>query len=317
VRVSRNCPWNRCAFCPVYKGQRFSLRSVEEVLSDLEAMRQAFGARHRTVFLQDANPLVSRPDDLIRIVEGIRERFPEVGRITAYARAHTLVRRSLAELRRIRAAGLDRLHVGLESGCDEVLKLVSKGITRTEQIEAGRRAKEADFELSEYVMPGLGGRRLSDAHADDTASALDAIQPDFIRLRTTTVSPGTELADMQRQGAFEPLGEAEVVREIRRLISGLGNVHSHIESDHAMNLLMEVRGSLPGDQQHLLDQCDTFLCLPPRRQQMFILGRRLGWLSAVAELDAVEGRLDSLLARLEANGSEPELAFAELRARVL
>ncbi|MBN2362388.1 MAG: radical SAM protein, partial [Deltaproteobacteria bacterium] len=196
VRVSRNCPWNRCAFCPVYKGQRFSLRSAEEVLADLDAMREALGAGPvpRTAFLQDANPLLTRPDDLVRIVEGIRERFPEVERITAYARAHTLVHRGAGDLRRIREAGLDRLHVGLESGCDEVLALISKGATRGQQIEAGQRAKQAGFELSEYVMPGLGGSRLSAAHADDTASALVAIQPDFVRLRTTSAVPGTELA---------------------------------------------------------------------------------------------------------------------------
>ena len=121
VRVSRNCPWNHCAFCSVYKGQRFSLRSADEVLADLDVMRQLLGDRPRTVFLQDANPLLTRTDDLVRIVAGIRERFPGVTRITAYARTHTLARRKLAELQRIRAAGLDRLHVGVESGCDEVL----------------------------------------------------------------------------------------------------------------------------------------------------------------------------------------------------
>ena len=214
VRVSRNCPWNRCAFCPVYKNLRFSLRTVDEVLQDLDAMQAVYGDRPTTVFLQDANPLLTRTDDLVRILEGIHQRFPRVERITAYARSHTLARRSVAELRRIREAGLNRLHVGMESGCDAVLQLVEKGVTRADQIEGGRRAKEASFELSEYVMPGLGGKELSDAHADDSATALQAIQPDFIRLRTTAVMPGSGLATLVTQGTMTPLSEVEMVAEI-------------------------------------------------------------------------------------------------------
>ena len=316
VRVSRNCPWNRCAFCPVYKGERFSLRSAAEVLGDLDAMRDAFGDVTRTVFLQDGNPLVVPVEDLVRIVEGIRDRFPNVNRITAYARAHTLTRRSLSDLRRIREAGLNRLHVGLESGCDRVLELVNKGATRAQQIEGGTRAKEAGFELSEYVMPGLGGRALSTAHAEETASALCAIGPDFIRLRSTTAVPGTELAAMQSSGAFEPLSEAETVGGIRVLIAGLQGTQSRIQSDHMMNLLMELNGEIPRDKERLLAVCDAFLELPEQQRDMFIIGRRLGVLHTLADLDRrhIVDRLDATLAQL---GDNREAVFSQLRARFL
>lgn len=319
VRVSRNCPWNRCAFCPVYKGRKFSLRSPEEVLADLDAMKRQFGSRPRTVFLQDANPLLTRPGDLVRILEGIRERFPNVERITAYARSHTLYRRKLDDLKRLRAAGLDRLHVGMESGCDEVLRLVDKGTTRQEQIVGGQRAKEAGFELSEYVMPGLGGRRLSRQHAADSASALVAIGPDFIRLRTTAVIPSTPLAELERRGEFAPLGEVELVEEIRHFLAGLGGLRTRLESDHLLNLLMELRGDLPGDRQRLLATCDEFLALPASVRNKFILARRLGWQVPLAQVDqvALDPELDRVMRQCEQEGTDPEQLFAEIRKRMV
>jgi hypothetical protein len=165
-------------------------------------------------------------------------------------------------------------------------------------------------------MPGLGGRQLSSRHADDTASALEAAQPDFIRLRTTTPIPGTELARMQEQGEVEPLTEIETVAEIRRLLAGLDTTRARLESDHVMNLLMHLRGELPGDRQHLLRLCDDLLELPQERQQMFVLARRLGWLRRPSQLDdlAVSRRLG---AALEQVGGDPERLFAELRGRVL
>ena len=319
VRVSRNCPWNRCAFCPVYKGQRFSPRTADEVLADLDAMREVFGDQFRTAFLQDANPLLARTDDLVRIVGGLRERFPHVTRVTAYARAHTLARRPLAELQRIRAAGLDRLHVGLESGCDEVLALVRKGVTRAQQIEGCLHAKEAGFELSVYVMPGLGGRALSASHADDTASAVAAIRPDFVRLRTTAAPPGTPLAEMQARGEHVPLSEVEGVREIRRLLAGLAGVGARLESDHVLNLLMELRGDLSTDRDRLVGLCDRLLDLPAPAQLRFVLARRLGWISHLAQLDepGVCEAVDQVILDIQARGIDPEAVFAELRAGTL
>jgi radical SAM superfamily enzyme YgiQ (UPF0313 family) len=319
VRVSRNCPWNRCAFCPVYKGSKFSLRAPEEVIADLDEMKEFYGDGVRTVFLQDANPLLTKPDDLVKIVEAVRERFPHADRITAYARSHTLARRKVEDLKRIRAAGLDRIHLGMESGCDEVLKLICKGTTRAEQIEGGRRAKQAGFELSEYIMPGLGGRALTDAHADDSASALVAIQPDFVRLRTTAVIPGTPLYEMQEKGEFEPLTEVELVQEIRRFLSGLEGLTTRLESDHILNLLMELRGDLPKDLDDLIGVCDEFLVLDEQLKLKFILARRMGWMGTLKHLDvpALDKEIDRIVRELESKGVDPEEVFRELRTRMV
>jgi radical SAM superfamily enzyme YgiQ (UPF0313 family) len=319
VRISRNCPWNHCAFCPVYKGAKFSLRPVEEVLSDLAAMKEDYGDAPRTVFLQDANPLLTRPDDLVEIVSAIRATFPKVSRITAYARSHTLARRTPEDLTRLREAGLDRLHVGMESGCDEVLELVSKGSSREEMIEGGRRARDAGFELSEYIMPGLGGTRLTYEHAADSASALVEIKPDFIRLRTTVVIPGTPLAQLEDEGRFEPLSEIALIKEIRRFLAGLDGLESRLESDHSLNLLMELRGNLPQDLDKLVGICDRFLELGEEDRQRFILARRLNLVTHLDQrrLQELQPELDGMFKRMEEEGGNAEQLFHELRQRMV
>jgi hypothetical protein len=319
VRVNRNCPWNRCAFCPVYKGQRFSLRPVDEVLADLDVMKVRLGDRHRTAFLQDADPLSTRPDDLVRILAGLRERFPSVERVTAYARSRSLARLPLEDLRRLRAAGLDRVHVGLETGCDAVLALVDKGARREQQIRGCRKAVQAGFELSVYVMPGLGGEELSAAHADDTASAIAAIGPHFVRLRTAVAIPGTPLAELRERGAWRPLGELATLRELRRFLAGLEGLNTRLESDHVLNLLMELKGDLPRELPRLLAVLDGFLARPLREQQRYALARRAGWCMSLTHYEhlGLEAEAERALVELEEQGRELDAVLAALRGRTM
>lgn len=315
VRVTRNCPWNRCTFCPVYKGQRFSLRSVDEIVADLDAMAAIAAQLHdlsqrhgsggqiapvavqalmrggrgdgatmqvalflqdggQNVFLQDANSLILPFDALVRVLDALRERFPTVRRVTSYARSHTVLKRSVAQLRQLRAAGLNRLHIGLESGSDRVLSRVEKGVSAEKQIQAGQRVKAADIELSEYVMPGLGGRALSHEHAMETARVLRAIDPHFIRLRTFAVASGTPLAETCASGDFEPLTEVEVVRELHTMLSQMTRMTGYLASDHVLNLLPEVEGRLAEDLPAMLQTIEQFLALAPQEQQQFVAERR-------------------------------------------
>ncbi len=319
VRVSRNCPWNRCAFCPVYKGESYSRRTVEEVYADLDALAEVHGDEPRTVFLQDADPLLAPVDDLAAILDRIRERFPRLLRVTAYARSRTLLRRPPEDLARLVAAGLTRLHVGVESGCDEVLALVDKGVTREQHRQAGRRAKEAGFALCLYVMPGLGGRTFSERHADDTASLVAAVSPDHTRLRTTAPVPGTPLWDLAARGAWTPLDETETVAEIRRFLSGLTEARTRVESDHVLNLLMYVRGDLPADLPRLLALCDEYLALDGEDRLLFALGRRSGRITRVSQLarPEVRGALTAFLAALRRAGQDPAAVLADLRRQTL
>ncbi len=191
-----------------------------------------FGAS--TVFLQDANTLIMPTDQLLEVVRYLKETFPAIERVTSYARAKTLAKKSLEELKELSSAGLSRLHVGLETGDDELLSYVDKGVTAAEHIDAGKKAKEAGFELSEYVMIDLGGRARSEQHARNTARVLNEITPDFIRLRPLAIGPGLPLYEDYAKGIFELSSPHERLQEVKTLVENL-HVTGSLSFDHFLN----------------------------------------------------------------------------------
>lgn len=274
LRVTRNCPWNKCAFCPVYKGEKFGIRKVDEVKEDIDAVKRVrdmivegsddlgkvprrclsvvsgwVRSSEKTVFLQDSNSVILRTEQLVEILDYLNETFPSIDRITSYARSKTLVRKSLEELKELRDAGLSRLHVGLESGDDEVLDFVNKGVTSEEHIEAGKKALEADFELSEYVMPGLAGKEGFKKHARETARVLNEINPPYIRLRPLAVLEGIELYEKMEEGDFELSSPYERLKEIKIMVENL-DVSSKLCFDHRMNGWRNKSGGLLFDMDY-------------------------------------------------------------------
>ncbi|MBM4302227.1 MAG: radical SAM protein [Deltaproteobacteria bacterium] len=314
LRVTRNCPWNRCTFCPVYKGARFSVRPLAHIVRDIDAVYEAVqqlregprdpapmglaggdpragaAARNwsrygrRQVFLQDANSLVVDPGDLAAILRHLKTRFPEVTRITSYARSNTIANLDAGALADLRRAGLSRIHIGMESGADEVLKMVCKGTTQRMHILAGLKVKEAGMELSEYYMPGLGGRLRLEVNAVETAAALNQINPDFIRLRTLAIPPETPLYEDYAAGRFAKATDVEMARELLLFLESLSKITSVIKSDHILNLLPEVDGKLPQDLPRLIGIVRTFLNLDPELQRLYRVGRRTGILSGLGDL---------------------------------
>ncbi|MBN1643855.1 MAG: radical SAM protein [Dehalococcoidales bacterium] len=228
----------------------------------------------RTVFLQDADALIMRTPELVEVLEYLKRTFPTVERITSYARAKTCNRKTLEELKDLHKAGLSRLHVGLESGNNDVLSFMQKGVTREEHIAGGRKVVESGISLSEYYMPGLGGKKWSKAHALDSASALSEINADFIRVRSLIVRKGTLLYDTFTGGGFEPLGEDEMVDEIALFVENL-NCHSYIISDQMSNLLFEVEGQLPDDKEKILERISRYQQKSAMKKLEFRLKRRL------------------------------------------
>ena len=323
LRVTRNCPWNRCRFCSTYKDTSFSRRPLDHVIRDIEAVYQAARTlsgrageadrlalarlkaggeapgdprawqaaahwrRHgqHSVFLQDADSLVIGPSDLAAILSHLRERFPGVRRVTSYARSSTVARLSLGDLQTIREAGLNRLHIGLESGANEVLRLVHKGTTRNQQITAGRLVKQAGLELSEYYLPGLGGRALWWVHAQDTAAAFNEINPDFIRLRTLSILYGSPLYQDYQEGRFERPTDLEMALEVQLFLESLRGITSVVVSDHFRNLLPEVEGTLPRDQGRMLAAVEKFLSLNQEEQVIYQVGRRTGIFGGLEDLE--------------------------------
>jgi len=238
-----------------------------------------------TVFLQDANSLMLSTDSLLAVLEHIRQTFPQVTRVTSYARGSTLKSKSLEDFIRLRGAGLSRLHVGMESGSDRVLKLIRKGVTSEQVIEGGKRVVQSGISLCLYVMPGMGGAELSLEHAIETARVINAVNPHFVRFRSLYVRRSGELIEMVREGKFTPPGEDDMVLEIRTMIERLEGIESTIVSDHILNLLEEVEGTLPRDKQQMLDVIDRYLSLPEEDRLMFQLGRRSGALRNLDDLN--------------------------------
>lgn len=322
VRCTRNCPWNRCAFCHTYKGKKFSLRTADEIKADIVAMRACAGPGQppRSAFLQDADSLVMKTGDLCEVLRFLREQFPSVERVTTYARARTVAHKTAGELADLRAAGLDRIHIGMESGSDVVLTLIRKGVTAGRLIKAGKKMKTARMELSMYMMPGIGGRALSQAHAAESARVLNAVDPDFIRLRTVAILPGLPLHALWRAGSFVKETDDEIVAEIRLFIGRLEGIRARIVSDHILNLLEEVEGEIPGDRGRILALIDRYLALPARDRLVFTFGRRAGYYRALGDLDDPGARagLEAVMRRMGISSREDlEARAGELMARYM
>ena len=326
IRATRNCPWNKCAFCHTYRNTKFELRSVEEIKDDIQKARdiadyiRELSWKHgegghvgkkivnliyscedvyndsfrsiaawlyyggESVFIQDANSIIMKTDDLVYVLSFIRDKFPSVNRITSYCRSKTAARKSVEEFIMLKEAGLSRIHIGMESGYDPLLKLIRKGVTAGEHIEGGRRIMEAGISLCEYVMPGLGGDRWSNEHAEETAKAINQINPDFVRLRSLHVVKGTDLFDMMQRGDFNPIGDEVVLKEIRKFIDNLDGIETTIVSDHILNLLEELNGKLPEDKEKLLGIIDGYFSLSEEERLIYRIGRRIGMYTRLADL---------------------------------
>ena len=343
LRITRNCPWNRCEFCHTYKNEKFSLRTVEEVKKDIDLVheivsevrglswRHGFGgeitpslvslilkdpehypdgfrstvlwlyAGGRNVFLQDANSLVLGISPLVEILGYLKGKFPFIERITTYARAKTVSKKTVEELQALWDAGLSRIHIGLETGYDPLLQYIKKGVTAQEHIDAGKRVKASGISLSEYVILGLGGKGMWKEHAIETAKVLNQINPDFIRARTLKVLKIMPLYKKVERGDFILLNDDEIVTEERLLIEGLEGITSFFASDHILNLLEEVEGKFPEDKRKMLGVIDRYLALPPNEKAIFRLGRRGGVYRSMDDLSNSELKfqLEETLKRIE------------------
>jgi len=356
IRVTRNCPWNKCAFCHTYIGSKFELRTAEEVKKDIQVMKDIAdqiieiswklgeaGHVNRNVlqyiynngdryneyyhniaswlyfggenaFLQDANSLIIKTPDLVAILDFLKEKFPQIRRITSYCRSHTAARKSVDELIQFQHAGLSRIHIGMESGSDEVLAIIHKGVKASDHIKAGLNIRQAGIELSEYVMPGLGGVEWSQVHATATAGVLNAINPDFIRLRTFHVVPGTGMEKLVKNGEFQTLGDEDILREIQIFIEKLAVQGTMLISDHILNLLEELEGRLPEDKPKLLALIERYFAYSEQERLVFRLGRRIGALRKLEDLADAETylKLKTIVDRNAAQGFSLEEDMARI-----
>ncbi len=330
LRITRNCPWNKCTFCGLYKGKQFSIRPLDHIMKDIDMIRyfvddiqrimaqsargdyrsittfhsalpaneqQAFQSAYRwlqsgmeSIFLQDADVMTVKPDVLVEILRHIRKSFPQVKRITSYTRSRSIARISDEDLTRIAQGGLNRIHIGMESASNEVLNFIKKGVDKKTHVIAGQKVKRSGMELSEYFMPGLGGEQYSKANACETADALNQINPDFIRIRTLAVPDSTELSQHCQNGTFTRIGDVRMAEELLLFLENLKGISSIVKSDHILNILQEVEGRLPGDLERMTAPIRKFLAMAPEEQMVYIVGRRAGVFSRLEDIKNPELR---------------------------
>ncbi|MBW2086164.1 MAG: radical SAM protein [Deltaproteobacteria bacterium] len=255
----------------------------------------------QAVFLQDANSLMLKADDLAAMLDYLNEKIPGISRITTYARSQTAARTDLEDLKKMRKAGLTRVHIGLESGYDPLLKLMKKGVKAEGHITGGQKIIEAGMELSEYYMPGLGGRAMWKEHAVETARVLNAINPHFIRLRTLHVRETLPLYQLIEAGEFELRTPSETVEEIRLLVENLEGINSYLVSDHIGNMLQDVEGRLPQDKERILTAIDRYLDLDEEECLNYQVGRVMGLYNGVLDMTrpALFQQVDETVSRLK------------------
>ena len=252
VQVTYGCSHNTCAFCSMYKAKQFRLRPMEEILEDFRMARQAYSVVRR-IFLADGDALIRPAADLEKILEAIAELFPECERVTCYASPSSIHKRTPEELRRLRERNLTMVHMGLESGCDQVLKRMGKGHTAAEIVSVGQKINAAGIQMSVTAISGLGGVELWREHALDTAAALSAMKPAYIGLLTLMVEPGTPLYDWVEKGRFTLLDSHQVLEETALLVAQLDCEGAVFRMNHASNYLT-LRGTLNEDKQALLQR---------------------------------------------------------------
>ena len=255
VQVTYGCSHNTCAFCSMYKEKRFALRPLDEVLEDFHIARQTY--RHvDKVFLADGDALVRKASELYTILDTIRELFPECQRVTSYASPASIHIRTDEELQTLRAKGLTMVYMGLESGCDEVLKLMRKGHMSDEIVAMGQKVRRNGIALSVTAITGLGGPELLEQHAIETARAFNAMNPEYIGMLTLMVEPGTPLYDWVRDGKFQLLTQPQVLQETRLLVENLDSPGSVFRMNHASNYLV-LKGTLNQDKEAMLRTIDA------------------------------------------------------------
>ncbi|MBR2531096.1 MAG: radical SAM protein [Lachnospiraceae bacterium] len=256
IQVTLGCSHNTCAFCTMYKEKRFYNRPLQDVLEDLREVSSRYAAMVKRIFLADGDALIRKTDDLLVILDEIQKLYPNCERVTTYASPGSLLAKKEEELKTLKEHGLTMVYLGLESGSDEVLKLMRKGFTAAQIVEGGLKAKRAGMQLSVTAIAGLGGKKLTKEHAEGTAKALTAMNPDFLGVLTLEIHEGTPLQQWVENGSFELLDSMEILQETRSLVEQMDCPGCVFRMNHASNYLM-LGGTLNEDKEDLLKEIDA------------------------------------------------------------
>jgi len=257
LQVTVGCSHNRCTYCDMYRDKQFRAKPWEVVERDIEQAKQ-MGARFRRVFLCDGDALILSTPKLMKILEAIRQELPWVERVGVYGDTRSVKKKTVEELRSLKDAGLGIVYHGVESGDDDVLTFIDKGGTRADCVDTALKLREAGIAHSVMVLLGIGGVRFSEAHARSTASLLTEMDPSYVGALTTTVVPGTPLADHEHKGEFTLPDKFRMIEELRTIVERAEFTDCRFSANHASNYL-PLTCELPRDKQALLSALDGVL----------------------------------------------------------
>lgn len=247
------------------------------------------------VFLQDGNTTALSSGRLSDVLIYLKQAFPGIKRITSYGRAENLSRVSAEEYAELKEAGLDRIHSGFETGSDAVLQKINKGVTQQQEITAGKNIKAGGIELSVYFMPGVGGKELTKENAEGTFHVINEIGPDFLRIRTAAVKPGTGLYEDYQNGQLTLCSDEEKLLEIRTVIERASEIDTRVVSDHIINLLQGVEGHIVLDRQKMLDMIDGYLNKPEYEKRLYQAARRMALVNGPGDMKYLDqSRVDQI-----------------------
>lgn len=257
VQVTIGCAHNKCSFCSMYKDKKFRIKSLEEIYKDLYEARKLYNNVER-IFLADGDSLVIKTEILEKILLKIKELYPECKRVSAYAAPKDILRKSENELKNLNKLGLKMIYMGIESGDDEILKKITKGVTSFEIIEAGKKVKNASMKLSVTLISGIGGKHRWKENALESAKVISSIDPDYIGLLTLLVEPGTKIYEEVSLGSFELLNPKEIMLETLKLIKNIDVSNCIFRSNHPSNYVA-LRGNFPEDKEKMLNLIEDFI----------------------------------------------------------
>ena len=254
VQATIGCSHNGCTFCGMYKGKKFRIRSMDDIIGDIREAA-AFYNQYEKVFLCDGDAIVMKTEDLLEIIGEIKKDFPHCRLISTYAGPRSTLSKTPEERKILQEAGLGRAYLGIETGMEALLQSTNKGVTRAEMLEAGLRLRNAGIDLWGIILIGLGGKPLSMENARETAKIINEMQPNHLSAMNYTPVEGTKLGNQALRGEFQVLSAKESLMETAELIRNLEVSGMHFTSDHASNYL-PLKGTLNEDRDKLLRLID-------------------------------------------------------------
>ncbi len=257
LQVTLGCKWNKCTFCEMYRSKKYSVKPLSTIKKEI-LLLSALQPLTNRIFIGDGDLFSVDFKLIIQTLELLKASFRKLKRVSAYASSRELLKFTPSELSAIKNAGLSLLYIGIESGDDEVLKFVNKGVTSKEQKLAILKSKNAGFKISVMILNGLGGKIYSEQHAIRSAELLNAVQPDLLALLVVSFPYGFEHFQIRMKGSFYPLSQLEMLKEMRLLLSHVELNSTVFRSDHASNYLV-FKGGLNRDKAKFIAQLDDII----------------------------------------------------------